>query len=112
MLVLCSEEEFDDNEDNVVLSEMIDGDDKVEEPQNSMSFSSHEEVISYYKTYARQVSFGVLKRVIKKRPDGKPFYMVLTCMRDGQERNSRSTGVKTKLLTTKTGCNARICANV
>jgi hypothetical protein len=32
MLVLCSEQEFDDNEDNVVLSKMIDGDDKVEKP--------------------------------------------------------------------------------
>ena len=77
-----------------------------------MIFNSHEEVISYYKAYARQVGFCVLKRVIKKRLDGKPFYMVLTCMRDGQERNSRSTGVKTNLLTTKTGCNARICANL
>jgi hypothetical protein len=47
MLVLCSEEEFYDNENNVVLSEMIDGDGKVEEPKNSITFSSHVEVISY-----------------------------------------------------------------
>ena len=72
MLVLCSKEEFDDNEGNVVLSEIINGDEKVEELQNSMTFSSHEEVISYYKKYAKQVGFDTLRRMIKKTPDGHP----------------------------------------
>jgi hypothetical protein len=41
MFVLCSEEEFDDNENNVVLPEMINEDDKVEEPRKLMIFSTH-----------------------------------------------------------------------
>ncbi|XP_059461771.1 protein FAR1-RELATED SEQUENCE 5-like [Corylus avellana] len=74
MLVLYSEEEFDDNEDNVELPEMIDRNDEVEEPQKSMTFSSHEEVISYYK--------------------------------------NKSTASKATPTTNRTGCKARICANL
>jgi hypothetical protein len=111
MLVLCSEEEFDDNEDNIVLSEMIDGDDKVEEPQNSMSFSSHEEVISYYNKYAKQVGFGVLRRMIKKTPNGHPNYMILTCLRDGSGTR-KSNASKVTPTINRTGCKARICARL
>jgi hypothetical protein len=111
MLVLCSEEEFDDNKDNVVLSEMIDRDDKVEEPQNSMSFSSHEKVISYYKKYAKQVGFGVLRRMIKKTPNGHPNYMILTCLRDGS-KTRKSNASKVTPTINRTGCKARICARL
>jgi hypothetical protein len=112
MLVLCSEEEFDDNEDNVVLPEMIDGDEKVEEPQNLMTFSSHEEVISYYKKYARQVGFGVLRRMIRKTPDGHPNYMILTCFPNGLGTQSKSNASKVTPTTNRTGCKAKICANL
>jgi hypothetical protein len=112
MLVLCSEEEFDDNEDNVVLPEMIDEDDKVEEPRKLMIFSSHEEVISYYKKYARQVGFGVLRRMIRKTPNGHPNYMILTCLRDGSGTQSKSNASKGTPTTNRTWCKARICANL
>jgi hypothetical protein len=111
MLVLCSEEELDDNEDNFVLSKMIDGDDKVEEPQNSMSFSSHEEVISYYKKYAKQVGFGVLRRMIKKTPNGHPNYMILTCLRNGSGTR-KSNASKVTPTINRTGCKAKICARL
>jgi len=35
-----SNEELNDKEDNVLLLKMIDGDEKVEEPKSSMTFSS------------------------------------------------------------------------
>jgi hypothetical protein len=38
LLTFSSKEELNDNEDNVVLLEMIDGDEKVEEPKTSMIF--------------------------------------------------------------------------
>ncbi|XP_059431570.1 protein FAR1-RELATED SEQUENCE 5-like [Corylus avellana] len=111
MLVLCSEEEFDDNDGNVVLPEMIDGDDKVEEPQNLMTFSSHE-VISYYKKNARQVGFGVLRRMIRNTLDGHPNYMILTCLRDGSGTQSKSNASKATPTTNITGCKAMICAKL
>jgi hypothetical protein len=58
-----------------------------------------------------QVGFAVLKRVTKKSLDGTPFYMVMTYMRDGKVRNSKA-GIKIKLPTNRTKCNARICANL
>jgi hypothetical protein len=52
--------------DNGTLNDMIDDDDKVEEPKVSMTFSSLETVIAYYKKYAKQTGFAVIKRGIKK----------------------------------------------
>jgi hypothetical protein len=112
LMELCSEEELDDNEDNVVLPEMIDEDDKVEEPHKLMTFSSHEEVISYYKKYAKQVGFGVLRRMIRKTPDGHPKYMILTCLRNGSGTRSKSNASKATPTINRTGCNARICAKL
>jgi hypothetical protein len=43
------------------------GDDKVEEPKESMTFGSLGNVCSYYKKYAKQDGFAVIKRGIKKR---------------------------------------------
>ncbi|XP_059461860.1 protein FAR1-RELATED SEQUENCE 5-like [Corylus avellana] len=91
MLVLCSEEELDDNDDNVVLLEMIDGDDK---------------------KYVRQVGFGVLRRMIRKIPDGHPNYMILTCLRDGSGTQSKSNASKATPTTNRTRCKARICAKL
>jgi hypothetical protein len=54
----------------------------------------------------------VLKRVIKKRPDESLYYMVLTCIYDGQVRSSKSKGIETKLSTNKTSGNARICVSL
>jgi hypothetical protein len=52
---------------NVVLLQMIDRDEKVEEPKPSMTFSSLEEVCSYYRKFASQVGFGVQRRTTKKK---------------------------------------------
>ncbi|XP_062162193.1 uncharacterized protein LOC133869255 [Alnus glutinosa] len=64
---LDDEEEFDDKEDNGSLYEIIDGNGKVEEPKSGSTFSSLEEVVSYYRKYAKQIGFAVIRRGIKKK---------------------------------------------
>jgi hypothetical protein len=87
--IICLDEELDggdesldeelDMNENFEETEMIGGNEKVEELAELMTFNSHEEVISYCKAYAMQVGFPVLKRVTKKSLNGTPFYMVMTC---------------------------------
>ena len=87
-----------DGNENFEETEMIDRNEKVEEPAELMTFNSHE-VISYYKAICYASWFCCVKRVTKKSLDGTPFYMVLTCVRDGKVRNNRSTSIKIKLPT-------------
>jgi hypothetical protein len=47
-------------------AKLIDGDKVVEEPKNSMLFGSMEEVIDYYRNYAKQAGFGVTQKKKKK----------------------------------------------
>jgi len=79
-LTSSSDEELNNEEDNVVLLKMIDGDEKVEEPKPSMTFTSVEEVRTYYRKFAKQAGFGVLTRTTKK-VHGEQRYLILTCSR-------------------------------
>ena len=108
-------EELDDRADNDTLNDMIDEDDKVEEPKISMTFTSKETVIAYYKKYAKQTVFVVIKRGIKKTEDDIVYYLTLTCSREGKPRQSRADATRVaptkKVPTTiRTECKARICA--
>jgi hypothetical protein len=47
-------------------AKLIDGDKLVEEPKNGMLFGSIEEVLDYYRNYAKQVGFGVIQKKKKK----------------------------------------------
>jgi hypothetical protein len=58
--VICALE-LDDKEDNEPQYKMIDVNDKVEEPKESMMFDSMEEVEDYYRKYGQQVGFGMVK---------------------------------------------------
>jgi hypothetical protein len=49
-----------DKEENVVLPVVLKDDEKIEEPKSSMTFSSIEEVCSYYMRYAKQIGFGIV----------------------------------------------------
>jgi hypothetical protein len=90
---LDDEEEFDDKEDNGSLYEIIDGDGKVEEPTSESKFSSLEEVISYYRKYAKQIGFVVIRRGIKKKGN-RDVYIILACIREGKQRKSKSDAKK------------------
>jgi hypothetical protein len=52
------DEKLNNEEDSVVLLKMIDGDEKVEEPKPSMTFTSVDEVRTYYRKIAKQARFG------------------------------------------------------
>jgi hypothetical protein len=48
LFIIFCDLELDGKEDNGALYEMVDEDDKVKEPDESMMFSSWEELHSYY----------------------------------------------------------------
>jgi hypothetical protein len=50
LMTFISDLEVNDDEENVVLPMVLKDDEKVEEPKESMTFSSIEEVCSYYRT--------------------------------------------------------------
>jgi len=58
LMTFILDEELNDDPENVVLPLMLKDDEKVKEPKESMIFSSIE-VCSYYRMYAKQVSFGI-----------------------------------------------------
>ncbi|GLT68264.1 hypothetical protein SLA2020_405130 [Shorea laevis] len=79
-----------------------------------MTFTSKETLIAYYKKYAKETGFAVIKRGIKKTED-IVYYLTLTCSREGKPRKSRADATKaapTKTVPTtiRTECQARICA--
>ncbi|XP_062153444.1 protein FAR1-RELATED SEQUENCE 4-like [Alnus glutinosa] len=104
--------ELDDKEDNEPQYKMIDVNDKVEEPKESMMFDSLEEVEDYYRKYGRQVGFGVVKRTGKKGKDGSPKYITLTCIRQGKPKKGKGDCTKPVPKIIRTQCKARICATL
>ncbi|XP_059429206.1 protein FAR1-RELATED SEQUENCE 5-like [Corylus avellana] len=110
-MMFSSDEELDDEEKKVVQYKMIDGDENVEEPKKEMTFSSAEEVRTYYRKYGKQLGFGVLRRCLKRDEDGQVRYMILTCIREGANKGESSTSnaMKPTPKINRTGCCARIC---
>jgi hypothetical protein len=76
------DKELIDKEENAVLH-MVKDNEKVEEPEEFMTFSSLE-VCSYYRKYAKQAGFGVIKRSSRKIA-GKKTYAIFICTRGGPE---------------------------
>jgi len=68
----------------VVLPVVLKDDEKVEEPKESMIFSSLDEVCSYYRKYAKQAGFGIAQRSSRKNK-GIKGYVILICTRGGTE---------------------------
>jgi hypothetical protein len=85
-------------------------DEKIEEPKSSMTFSSIEEVCSYYRRYAKQAGFGIAHRTSRKTK-GIKSYIVLICTRGGDERATNDVA-KPIPTTNRTRCGARICAKL
>jgi hypothetical protein len=81
-MTFSSDEELNDEEENVALPVVLKDDEKVEKPKASMTFSSIEEVCSYYRRYAKQAGFGIVHRSSRKNK-GIKSYVVLICTRGG-----------------------------
>ncbi|KAF5459620.1 hypothetical protein F2P56_019556 [Juglans regia] len=74
-----------------------------------MKFNSFEEVMSYYKQYAKKCWFGVMTRRTEKREDGNVRYATLGCARGGKACN-KTLNVARPLPTVKAECKAKINA--
>ncbi|XP_062147885.1 protein FAR-RED IMPAIRED RESPONSE 1-like [Alnus glutinosa] len=78
-------------------------------PTSGSTFSSLEEVVFYYRQYAKQTSFAVIRRGIKKKGN-RDVYIILACIREGKQRKSKSDAKKAIPKIIRTWCKARICA--
>ncbi|KAG2670827.1 hypothetical protein I3760_14G105400 [Carya illinoinensis] len=86
-----------------------DGDDIIEEPNSGMEFNSFDELLSYYKHYAKKNGFGVMTQRSERSEDQSVRYVTLGCARGGKARN-KSLNVANPRPTGKTDCKARINA--
>ncbi|XP_042939384.1 protein FAR1-RELATED SEQUENCE 5-like [Carya illinoinensis] len=86
-----------------------DGDDIIEEPNSGMEFNSFDELLSYYKHYAKKNGFGVMTQRSERSEDQSVRYVTLGCARGGKARN-KSLNVANPRPTRKTDCKARINA--
>ncbi|XP_042980174.1 protein FAR1-RELATED SEQUENCE 5-like [Carya illinoinensis] len=99
----------DDGPDNYDGIEEPKEDDGVEEPIVGMTFSSEEEVWSYYMRYAKQKGFGVRRRNSRQSEDGQVRWFTLVCARQGIAKSHVSNIIKPRQ-TKRVGCKARINA--
>ncbi|KAG2670594.1 hypothetical protein I3760_14G093100 [Carya illinoinensis] len=83
--------------------------DIIEEPKVGMVFKSQDELVSYYKSYGKQCSFGIMTQRSHRFEDGSLIYITLCCSRGGKARN-RTTNVARPHPTSKTDCKAKINA--
>jgi len=103
--------DVDDDEDNDGPEKIILENQMVEEPKIGMIFDSEEEVLSYYKQYAKQVGFGVTKRSSTTGDDGKLRYFTIACVRQGMPKSKSSNIVRPKPME-RMGCKAKINAKL
>lgn len=67
---------------------LIYGVENVEEPKEGMAFDSLDELAFYYRTYAKQQGFEVVKRSQKKHASGHTRYITLAYARQGIRKAS------------------------
>ncbi|XP_041023651.1 protein FAR1-RELATED SEQUENCE 5-like isoform X2 [Juglans microcarpa x Juglans regia] len=87
----------------------MDSGDIIEEPKSGMEFNSLEDLMSYYKQYAKKCGFGMMTRRSERGEDETVRYVTLGCARGGKARNRTMNVVKPRP-TGKTDCKAKINA--
>ncbi|XP_042958026.1 protein FAR1-RELATED SEQUENCE 5-like [Carya illinoinensis] len=88
--------------------EMYNGE-MIEEPKVGMEFNSFEELMSYYKLYAKKCGFGSITQRSERDADGVVRYVTLGYARGGKAQN-RTMNVARPRPTEKTDCKTRINA--
>ncbi|KAG2703570.1 hypothetical protein I3760_06G144700 [Carya illinoinensis] len=88
-----------------------DCDKTIESPKLGMTFSSVEEVWSYYMKYGKQKGFGVCKRNSRPDDDGNVRWLCFVCAREGTSKSKAANILKPRG-TEKVGCMARINASL
>jgi hypothetical protein len=99
-----------DNKDNTCEYKLLDGDEFVEEPMRGMTFNSIEELILYYKKYAKKEGFGVVIKKATKNDSGHVIHITLACCRQGKPRTKISNTFSKPSTSTKTECKAKLNA--
>lgn len=102
---------MDNNEDVDGLDKIIIENQMVEKPEVGMMFDLEEDVLSYYKQYAKQEGFGVTKRTRKSGDDENLRYFIIACVREGKSKSKSSNIVKLNTME-KMGCKAKINAKL
>ncbi|KAF5464333.1 hypothetical protein F2P56_014417 [Juglans regia] len=85
----------------------MDGGDMMEEPKAEMEFDFFEELMSYYKIYAKKCGFGSMTQRSERDDEGSVKYVTLGCARGGKARN-RTMNVAKPRPTGKTDCKTMI----
>jgi hypothetical protein len=91
---------------------LIDEVKNVKEPKDGMLFGSIEELLEYYRNYAKQEGFGVVQKKKKKYENGDVHYITLACARQGNAPSSSSNSLCKPSKTSKTGCKATLNATL
>jgi hypothetical protein len=105
---IVSDEESDDNEDKCNWK-LLDEDENVEQPKKGMTFSSMEELKSYYRRFGKKRGFGVIqKKAYKDKISKKEVRVTLACARQGKPAPKTSKPNPT----TKTDCKAKLNAKL
>jgi hypothetical protein len=91
---------------------LIDEEKNVKEPKEGMLFGSTEELLEYYRNYAKQEGFGVVQKKKKKYENGDVHYITLACARQGNASSSSSNSLSKPMKTSKTGCRATVSATL
>ncbi|XP_042950283.1 protein FAR-RED IMPAIRED RESPONSE 1-like [Carya illinoinensis] len=85
------------------------GGDIIMEPKSGMEFDSFEELMEYYRVYAKKCNFGSMTQRSERDDEGNVRYVTIGCTRGGKVRN-RTMNVAKPHPTGKTDCKARINA--
>ncbi|XP_041009321.1 protein FAR-RED IMPAIRED RESPONSE 1-like [Juglans microcarpa x Juglans regia] len=67
-----------------------DGDNIIEEPKSRMEFNLFEDLLSYYKNYAKKCGFGVMTQRSERLEDQSVKYVTLGCAQGEKARNKTS----------------------
>ncbi|KAG7977425.1 hypothetical protein I3843_05G031100 [Carya illinoinensis] len=100
------------NEEVEDINEEISDNQRVEEePKPGMQFPTDNELMAYYKRYAKQQGFGVITQRTKREADGRVRYLTIGCARGGKYQPSH-LNISRPRPTIKTDCKARINAHL
>ncbi|KAG6515652.1 hypothetical protein ZIOFF_026081 [Zingiber officinale] len=80
---------------------------EVKLPEIGMTFSSEEEVRTFYNSYAQNVGFGICKLGGRNGDDGKQKYFSIGCAKNGR-KVSQAKNILYPRPSTKTNCKAKI----
>ncbi|OAY74017.1 Protein FAR-RED ELONGATED HYPOCOTYL 3 [Ananas comosus] len=75
-------------------------------PEIGMTFINFDAVLNFYKHYAQEIGFAVVKRSTKMT-DGKATYVIIACSRHGKMYRT-VTNIRPRPSVAKTNCPARI----